>query len=183
MLTANPHLRGVVCERQGVVAGARAAIAEHGLAERCEVVAGDFLESVPAVEADVVIMSHIIHDWDDERALSILRNTRAAMRPDDRLLLAEAILEPGDEPHPSKQADITMLVWCDGRERTLEERVLSRAQLLEQVWGTEYYDDHVVDVHLANLRHKLEPDPAHSVYVETMRGVGYRFGIPEGPTA
>ena len=62
-------------------------------------------------------------------------------------------------------------------------RVFSRAQLLEQVWGTEYYDDHVVDVHLANLRHKLEPDPAHPVYVETMRGVGYRFGIPEGPTA
>jgi two-component system, OmpR family, alkaline phosphatase synthesis response regulator PhoP len=51
-------------------------------------------------------------------------------------------------------------------------RVFSRAQLLEQVWGTEYYDDHVVDVHLANLRHKLEPDPAHPVYIETMRGVG-----------
>jgi two-component system alkaline phosphatase synthesis response regulator PhoP len=61
-------------------------------------------------------------------------------------------------------------------------RVFSRAQLLEQVWGAEYYDDHVVDVHLANLRHKLEPDPTHPVYIETMRGVGYRFGIHEGPT-
>jgi DNA-binding response OmpR family regulator len=61
-------------------------------------------------------------------------------------------------------------------------RVFSRAQLLEQVWGTEYYDDHVVDVHVANLRHKLEPDPAHPLYIETMRGVGYRFGMHEGPT-
>jgi two-component system alkaline phosphatase synthesis response regulator PhoP len=61
-------------------------------------------------------------------------------------------------------------------------RVFSRAQLLEQVWGTEYYDDHVVDVHVANLRHKVEPDPAHPVYIETLRGVGYRLGVPEGLT-
>jgi len=54
-------------------------------------------------------------------------------------------------------------------------RVFTRAQLLERVWGTEYYDEHVVDVHMANLRHKLEDDAAHPIYVETVRGVGYRF--------
>jgi DNA-binding response OmpR family regulator len=54
-------------------------------------------------------------------------------------------------------------------------RVFTRAQLLERVWGNEYYDDHVVDVHVANLRKKLEPDPAHPRFVETVRGVGYRF--------
>ena len=54
-------------------------------------------------------------------------------------------------------------------------RVFTRAQLLEQVWGAEYYDDHVVDVHIANLRHKLGDDPAHPTVVETVRGVGYRF--------
>ena len=54
-------------------------------------------------------------------------------------------------------------------------RVFTRAQLLEGVWGDEYYDDHVVDVHIANLRKKLEDDPAHPRYVETVRGVGYRF--------
>ncbi len=58
--------------------------------------------------------------------------------------------------------------------------VFTRAQLLEQVWGDEYYDDHVVDVHIANLRKKLEDDPAGPRYVETVRGVGYRFtGRPE----
>ena len=54
-------------------------------------------------------------------------------------------------------------------------RVFTREQLLERVWGTEFYDEHVVDVHVANLRRKLEDDPAHPVYVQTVRGVGYRF--------
>lgn len=53
-------------------------------------------------------------------------------------------------------------------------RVFTRAQLLEQVWGDEYYDDHVVDVHIGNLRKKLEEDAAHPRYIATVRGVGYR---------
>jgi DNA-binding response OmpR family regulator len=54
-------------------------------------------------------------------------------------------------------------------------RVFTRDQLLEQVWGDTYYDDHVVDVHVGNLRKKLEADPAHPHSIETVRGVGYRF--------
>lgn len=54
-------------------------------------------------------------------------------------------------------------------------RVFTRPQLLEQVWGDTYYDEHVVDVHIGNLRKKLEADPAHPHYIETVRGVGYRF--------
>lgn len=54
-------------------------------------------------------------------------------------------------------------------------RVFTREQLLERVWGDEYYDDHVVDVHVGNLRKKLEDDPADPRYIETVRGVGYRF--------
>jgi two-component system alkaline phosphatase synthesis response regulator PhoP len=59
-------------------------------------------------------------------------------------------------------------------------RVFTRAQLLERIWGTESYDEHLVDVHVANLRHKLEDDPAHPTYVETVRGVGYRFAAQSG---
>ena len=55
-------------------------------------------------------------------------------------------------------------------------RVFTRAQLLERIWGDEYYDDHVVDVHVGNLRRKLADDPASPRYIETVRGVGYRFG-------
>lgn len=54
-------------------------------------------------------------------------------------------------------------------------RVFTRAQLLEQVWGDEYYDDHVVDVHIGNLRKKLDEDVAHPRYIATVRGVGYRM--------
>lgn len=54
-------------------------------------------------------------------------------------------------------------------------RVFTRAQLLERVWGDAYYDEHVVDVHIGNLRKKLEADPAQPQYLETVRGVGYRF--------
>ncbi|HZC08408.1 MAG TPA: response regulator transcription factor [Ktedonobacterales bacterium] len=54
-------------------------------------------------------------------------------------------------------------------------RVFTRAQLLEQVWGDEYYDDHVVDVHIGNLRKKLEEDAARPRYITTVRGVGYRM--------
>jgi two-component system, OmpR family, alkaline phosphatase synthesis response regulator PhoP len=55
-------------------------------------------------------------------------------------------------------------------------RVFTRAQLLERVWGDQYYDDHVVDVHVGNLRKKIEDDPGAPRYVQTVRGVGYRFG-------
>ncbi|MBN9389003.1 MAG: response regulator transcription factor [Chloroflexi bacterium] len=61
-------------------------------------------------------------------------------------------------------------------------RVFTRNQLLEQVWGDEYYDDHVVDVHVANLRKKIETDSTHPEYVETIRGVGYRFNPKTGVT-
>ncbi len=60
------------------------------------------------------------------------------------------------------------------------KRVFTRAQLLEHIWGEEYYDDHVVDVHVGNLRKKLEDDPARPVYIETVRGVGYRLGVEAG---
>lgn len=53
-------------------------------------------------------------------------------------------------------------------------RVFTREQLLEQIWGDEYYDDHVVDVHIGNLRKKLEEDVTHPRYIATVRGVGYR---------
>jgi DNA-binding response OmpR family regulator len=59
-------------------------------------------------------------------------------------------------------------------------RVFTRAQLLERVWGDEFYDDHVVDVHVANLRRKLGDDPANPRFIETVRGVGYRFGPRSG---
>ncbi len=103
-----------------------------------------------------------------------------------------------DEPPPLRFADLVIdrarhEVTRDGepvsvtaREfallATLAEhpgRVFTRDQLLERIWGDEYYDARVVDVHVGNLRRKLDDDAVHPRYVETIRGVGYRLG-PRG---
>lgn len=145
ILARNPSIWGVVFERPQVVEEARAAIAARGLGERCQVVAGDFFEAVPA-GADIFILSHIVHDWDEQSALRILRNVRAAMKPGARLLVLETVMAQGDTPDPSKLADIVMLLFSGGRERTEEEYrdLLARAGLrLDRVvplpptpWGT-----------------------------------------------
>lgn len=55
-------------------------------------------------------------------------------------------------------------------------RVLSREQLLERVWGHDFYgEERVVDVHLGHIRRKIETDPAQPELIVTVRGVGYRF--------
>jgi hypothetical protein len=68
-------------------------------------------------------MKNIIHDWAEERALSILGNCRGALRgkPDGRLVLLELVVPPGDVPHMSKIIDIEMLFFPGGRERTERE--------------------------------------------------------------
>jgi ubiquinone/menaquinone biosynthesis C-methylase UbiE len=75
---------------------------------------------VPA-GADCYVLSHIIHDWDDDRSLEILRNCRRAMDPHGRLLLLEMVIPPGDDPHPSKMLDMVMLSLPGGMERSEEE--------------------------------------------------------------
>jgi two-component system, OmpR family, alkaline phosphatase synthesis response regulator PhoP len=62
-------------------------------------------------------------------------------------------------------------------------RVLTRDQLLERIWGGDYYgDDHVIDVHIASLRKKVEDDPARPRWIRTVRGAGYRFEIEADPS-
>jgi hypothetical protein len=66
-------------------------------------------------------MKHIIHDWDDERALKILRNCQRVMREDDKLLLVEMVIPGRNEPAPGKFVDLEMLLFTGGCERTEEE--------------------------------------------------------------
>ena len=127
VLARHPHLQGVVFDLPGVAAGARERLLEAGLAERCEVVAGDFLEAVPT-GGDAYLLSWILHDWDDETALRILRNCRAAMKDDARLLVVELVVPAADDPVPApgvtrlvKQTDLEMLAVVGGRERTAVE--------------------------------------------------------------
>jgi hypothetical protein len=91
------------------------------LADRFEFITGSFFESVPA-GADAYLMKSVIHDWDDEKSLAILRNCRKAMRGEARLLIVEVIVpeEIGASPLDAMiaGADLNMLVNTGGCERT-----------------------------------------------------------------
>lgn len=82
ILSANPKLHGVLTDRPAVVAGVTA-LRTGAVADRCEIVGGDFFESVPA-GADGYILSFVVHDWNDEDSIRILRNCRLAIRPDGK---------------------------------------------------------------------------------------------------
>lgn len=128
ILRATPGARGVVCDQPEVAAAALAALEAAGVAGRCEYAGIDFFESVPG-GADAHVLKWIIHDWDDERALAILRNCRRALADGGRLLMVEAVVPEGNEPSFSKQMDLQMLVMTGGRERTAAEyrALLARA--------------------------------------------------------
>jgi SAM-dependent methyltransferase len=117
ILQANPSLKGVLYETPEVAEGARSRLAAEGLSDRCEVAAGDFFESVPA-GADACILKSVIHDWDDPRATAILQNCRRALGPGGRVLLAEMVIPPGNDPHVGKLLDLEMLIMVGGHERT-----------------------------------------------------------------
>ncbi|HLL74380.1 MAG TPA: methyltransferase [Pyrinomonadaceae bacterium] len=120
ILKAAPAARGVVCDQPEVVAGARATMEAAGIAERCEYAGIDFFEGVPE-GADAHVLKWIIHDWDDERALTLLRNCHRSLADGGRLLLVEAVVPEGGEPSFSKWMDLQMLVMTGGRERTAAE--------------------------------------------------------------
>ena len=120
VLRANSGVRGVLFDRPHAIAGARALVEEAGIADRCELVSGDFLDSLPT-GADVYLLKNIIHDWDDERALRILRNCCVAMPDGSRLLLVEHVLPDSLEPLASHRAivntDLAMMLGPGGLER------------------------------------------------------------------
>jgi len=120
VLKVNPEMKGVLYDLAPAAEGAKARLAEEGVADRCEVVAGNFFESVPT-GGDAYMMKHIIHDWDEERAVAILKNCHRAMADNGRLLLIEAVIAPGNEPSLGKLMDINMLILPGGRERTEAE--------------------------------------------------------------
>ena len=114
ILARNPHLSGVLFDLPSGVAAAHEGVG--GDLPRTEIVAGDFFESVP--NGDVYVIKKVIHDWDDGRAVTILRNCRKAMQPDGKVLVAETLVPPGDEPNQIKGIDVVMLAVTGGLERT-----------------------------------------------------------------
>jgi hypothetical protein len=121
ILSAYPTMRGILFDLPHVVAGAQPLLEAAAIVGRCETIGGSFLEATPR-GGDAYLLSKVIHDWGDDRAAEILMNCRRVMAAHSRLLLVEAVIPPGNTPHPGKLADINMLVAnTGGRERTEAE--------------------------------------------------------------
>jgi ubiquinone/menaquinone biosynthesis C-methylase UbiE len=120
ILKRNPQMRGILFDSPQVIDGAKQALASSDFADRCEVVGGNFFEAVPE-GADAHILKWIIHDWNDEQSVAILKNSHRAMKSGGKLILVEAVVPPGNEMHFSKFMDLNMLVMTGGRERTESE--------------------------------------------------------------
>jgi O-methyltransferase domain len=114
---ANPRVRGVLHDLPGVVSGASAGGGD--VADRLKIVGGDFFEALPA-GADAYVLSGVIHDWNDEAAVKILKNCRRPIRADGRLLIRETVLTRESDPACALM-DVLMMVLTGGRERTEPE--------------------------------------------------------------
>jgi SAM-dependent methyltransferase len=120
VLRANPAARGILFDLPHVIATADDAIADAGLSPRCQLVSGDFFDTVPD-GADIHLLKQIIHDWNDERATRLLQNCHRALVPGGRLLLVEMVIPPDNQPSPAQAMDLNMLVLLGGQERTEEQ--------------------------------------------------------------
>lgn len=120
VLRRHPKVRAVLYDLPYAQEGARRHLASLGLLERCELVAGSFFDSVPP-GADLYLLKHILHDWPDDKAVTILKNVRRALGPEGRVLIVDRILPDGLAPSPAFLADINMIAFPGGRERKQAE--------------------------------------------------------------
>lgn len=124
ILKAHPHLRGIVFDQPPAAERAKQQIAEQGLAGRCDAIGGDFFQEVPR-GGEAYLLKHVIHDWNDERAIAILRNCHRAMSDDGRLLIVEGVyprrIDASPESRGAAANDVNMLVNTGGRQRSEAE--------------------------------------------------------------
>lgn len=120
ILQKYPSMRGILFDAPSVIEGARQSPVIRPVEERLTLVDGNFFEAVPR-GADACIMKHIIHDWDDDHAVTILRHCRAAMGEQGRILVVEIVLPEGNAPSFGKFLDLEMLLFMRSFERTEEQ--------------------------------------------------------------
>ena len=124
ILQANPGLRGVVFDQPHVAARAQEQVTVVGLADRCDVIGGSFFDRVPS-GADAYLLKHVIHDWNDERAMAILKNCRAPIPAIGKLLIVEGVyparVDHSLDSRGATTTDVNMLVCTGGRQRSEAE--------------------------------------------------------------
>jgi O-methyltransferase/methyltransferase family protein len=119
LLEANSRLRGIVFDRPSILDDAMAEAERRSITGRTEVMGGDFFQAVPS--ADLYLLKAILHDWDDERCVTILENCRQAMTAGGRIAIIEMIVGELSDPGPAALIDMNMLAVVPGRERSLAE--------------------------------------------------------------
>jgi hypothetical protein len=120
LLGVHPQMRGVVFDQPHVVAGAPEVLEAAGVADRCEIVGGSFFDAVPP-GGDAYLLKAILHDWEDDDAVRILRSCRGAIADGGAVLVVERELgEPNADPD-AKFSDLNMMVGPGGRERSRDE--------------------------------------------------------------
>lgn len=120
ILQVNPKLKGTVFDMPSTVELARRLYRSRTHCPRLDFASGDFFQSLPE-GADAHILSGVIHDWNDDHAIAILKNCRQVIPTDGRLLLVETVVPEGGEYCFSKLLDLNMLVMTGGRERTRDD--------------------------------------------------------------
>jgi hypothetical protein len=120
LLDAYPSMSAILFDMPRVIAEARPSFEAQEDAGRVQCVAGDFFHGVPA-GGDLYLLKSILHNWDDDRCISILKHCRDAITPSGRLLIAERVIPTGNGPDEAKLFDINMLVVIAGQERTEAE--------------------------------------------------------------
>jgi hypothetical protein len=119
ILQRHPHLRGTLFDLPHVVDRALPALAAR-FGDRVAAHGGDFFVAVPN-GADAYLVKHVLHNWDDERALAVLKNCAAAMAPGGTVLVIETVLSPDDRADLAAMLDLEMMVVLGGRERRKPE--------------------------------------------------------------
>jgi hypothetical protein len=123
LLQAHPRAEGVLLDGPEAAANAKARMARAGLTSRCATEAGDFFSAVPS-GADLYLLRQILHDWDDERCVELLRACRHAMPPTARLMIIERVLEEdatGQDAQFAALMDLYMMTVVGGEERSGRE--------------------------------------------------------------
>jgi len=120
ILNRAPNARGVLFDRADVIEGARRAVAESGMADRIELVSGDFFGEIPG-GGDLYLLKSILHDWPDNKCEEIVKAVHRAAPEGSRLVVVEGILPDTPQPSPVTLMDMNMLVMLGGRERTAGE--------------------------------------------------------------
>lgn len=120
ILQAQPHLKGIIFDQPHVISAAKQFVERAGISERCELVGGDIFKSVPA-GGDIYTLSYVLIDWDDDQLITIVKNIRAAINKNGKLLVIDTVLSPANEYQWGKWLDLELLSFGYGGARTEDE--------------------------------------------------------------